>query len=205
MRILICVADCELQSRERNLLIPLISKHRPSRSFLTTGEILAHSLLRFALPLSPEPVYPASGKPYFETGPRFSLSHSFLAGMCCISPAPVGADIERIRPVNMRAFSRFCSPDELASCSVFDLWVLKESLSKLTGEGLSALRRIRIKRLDQCLFSSDYSDVELKYFTCIPGYACAAAGIGAANAKIELITVEKILEFAGKLHYNKQA
>ena len=206
MRILFCAAGRELSPDERQLLIPLISKSRLNRPFQPSSDrILAHALLRLALPHAPEPVYDASGKPYIEGGPYFSLSHSFLAGMCCISQHPVGGDTERVRDVNGDIFRRLCSPDELAEHDPFALWTLKESLSKLSGEGISAFRRIRLKQLDEHIFCSDYSAVKLKYFGNISGYACAAAGVGVENSEIECISVEKILEFAKEMSYNKRA
>lgn len=48
------------------------------------------------------------GKPYFVNhAVEFSLSHSGMWAVCALSNAPVGVDIERIRPISERVWKRF--------------------------------------------------------------------------------------------------
>lgn len=88
------------------------------------------------------------GKPYFENGPHFGLSHSGEQAMCVLSPVPVGCDVERVRPVNPKIAERFFTLDEAAALAAapsdaareeafFRTWVLKESYIKLSGRGMS--------------------------------------------------------------------
>ena len=90
--------------------------------------------------------YAKGGKPCIKGRPdiHFNLSHCPAAALCAISPAAVGADIELIRPYNPELARRVLSPAELARVEASAqpevefacLWTMKESLLKLTGEGI---------------------------------------------------------------------
>ncbi len=93
----------------------------------------------------------AEGKPVFAQCPdhHFSLSHSGGLALCALSDAPVGADIEVIRPrrpglpayvFKGAEYDRWLAlgGDWAAFCA---LWTEKESIVKYTGEGLKAWRR----------------------------------------------------------------
>ena len=78
---------------------------------------------------------------------QFSISHSQNDVMCALSNAPVGADIEHIRPLPYRAIARrfftqdeccaLCNtPDALQLRYFYRLWTLKESYFKMQGTGL---------------------------------------------------------------------
>ena len=98
------------------------------------------------------------GKPYDSRNNqiRFNLSHCRSAAAAAVSYREVGVDIEALRRVNGRTVMKCCSPDEI-SYVFFDnetnssanyiltesetkrflqLWTLKESIVKMTGEGL---------------------------------------------------------------------
>lgn len=92
------------------------------------------------------------GKPYLGDL-NISIAHCFKAVICAVSESPVGCDIERLktRPNNAaRSFterereylSRFSG--EEADRQFFRLWTLKESYLKLTGQGVSGLRKCEI-------------------------------------------------------------
>ena len=110
------------------------------------------------------------GKPSFvdPRAPHFSLSHSGRFALCALADSPIGADVERIRPIKDEVARRVLSDLEyreyLASKDpeqyFFWLWVLKESYLKLTGAGLSG-------GLKEACFS--LSDFEKPRFT-LPGY-----------------------------------
>ena len=87
------------------------------------------------------------GQPYFpgEAGLHLSLSHSGGLWCCALAPNPVGVDVERRRPVRVRALSaRFFHPEEDAlllthgdePALFFDLWTGKEAALKRLGLGL---------------------------------------------------------------------
>ena len=76
----------------------------------------------------------SAGKPFFVDCPiNFSLS-----------PAPVGVDVEQVRPVRPAIVRRVCTEEERLWLSVqrdqtdafFSLWTLKESVMKLSGQGI---------------------------------------------------------------------
>lgn len=87
-------------------------------------------------------------KPICLTAPGldFSFSHTKHAILCCISgEAPVGADIERLRPVPIKIAERFFHKEETEyvwngsdkeqSLRFFEIWTKKEAYSKQIGLG----------------------------------------------------------------------
>lgn len=87
------------------------------------------------------------GKPYFPQYPHihFNLSHSRGAAVCALSGAPVGVDVEVLRP----------PPRHLAAGmgaqEFFRLWTAKEASAKLLGRGIAALRTQTPDSRCQCL------------------------------------------------------
>ena len=78
---------------------------------------------------------------------HFSLSHGGDFAVCALSEAPVGVDVEKLRPVRAEALARrFFSEEEAAAVSTavdkercrvfFKLWTAKESVLKAQGVGL---------------------------------------------------------------------
>ena len=97
----------------------------------------------------------AHGKPYFPDRPElhFNLSHSGDLVACAVDCAPVGIDIEMIRPHHPRLAQRVCSPAELdwvmaqpdPDRALLTLWTKKEARVKWEGCGLTVpLRGIRV-------------------------------------------------------------
>ncbi len=89
----------------------------------------------------------SNGKPYLLGRPdfHFNLSHSGVWAVCAVADAPVGVDIQQLRPVTVKIERRFSNLEQqrLLSLSgeeqtelLFDLWVQKEAYIKCTGEGL---------------------------------------------------------------------
>ena len=77
------------------------------------------------------------GKPYFPQRKDicFNLSHSHGAAVCAVHHAPIGVDIERLRPAPKRLASGM---DDL---TFFRLWTAKEASVKREGKGIAALLR----------------------------------------------------------------
>lgn len=100
----------------------------------------------YGLEAPPEFAYMEGGKPFIKARPdiHFSISHCPAAALCAISRSPIGADIERIRKFNRELAERVLNADELKAVAGSDrpdveftrLWTMKESLLKLTGEGI---------------------------------------------------------------------
>ena len=108
------------------------------------------------------------GKPYFPARPdlEFNLSHSGPFALCALDSAPVGVDIQTVRPRRPALLRRVCAPEELAWLegrgdlwSAFALlWALKESRVKESGRGLtSPIRSIAVPlpREGQTLLTRD--------------------------------------------------
>ena len=99
------------------------------------------------------------GKPVLEGDPpplHFNLSHSGPLVLCGIAPAPIGVDVERIRP-RRPGLPRYALSEEEFFWyqsrgsrweDFYALWTLKESRIKYTGQGLDrAARSIRVPLL----------------------------------------------------------
>jgi len=99
--------------------------------------------------------YTGHGKPYFDTGPRFNISHSGNCVICVISEnMEVGIDTENIRELEYDHFFKLFSAEEWQLISdssnplhtFYKFWTIKESVIKAEGSGLSIpLKKIRIK------------------------------------------------------------
>lgn len=100
--------------------------------------------------------YHEGGKPFIigRSDIHFSLSHCRRAVACAVGPEPVGVDIETIRPYKPVLARHVLSDDELRRVEMslrpgiafIKLWTMKESLLKMTGEGIRGdLRRLSLQ------------------------------------------------------------
>ena len=97
------------------------------------------------IPADAEIVKTVLGKPYLKEFPgvQFNLSHSGPYGVCAISSAPVGVDVELVRPLRQDVAKRFFTETEQGWLTqrppkeFFYLWTRKESFSKALGKGLT--------------------------------------------------------------------
>ena len=105
------------------------------------------------------------GKPYDAYGNmQFNLSHCKNAVACIISDAPVGIDVESIVNINCynTIVSKVCSEQEISLLmqsedSLVDftkIWTLKESYTKMMGQGIVLdLKEVSFLKYS-CFFSS---------------------------------------------------
>lgn len=94
----------------------------------------------------PEIAFGEHGKPFFPSFPdiHFNLSHCKEAVICVVDKRPVGVDIEGIHPLDEDVMHHVFNKDECDRIMASDspgiafsrLWTMKESLLKLSGEGL---------------------------------------------------------------------
>ena len=87
------------------------------------------------------------GKPFFPDYPghHFNISHSGQYILCALDGAPVGIDIQIIKPHRTAFLDRICSVEERSWLLERDdkpeafalLWSLKESICKYSGRGLT--------------------------------------------------------------------
>lgn len=84
-------------------------------------------------------IFNAYGAPRLREGsPCFSLSHSGEYALLAVSPLPVGADIEKIRPVRKGLFARMAAEGEAEeNMDFFTLFTRKEAMMKAGGRGFS--------------------------------------------------------------------
>ena len=86
--------------------------------------------------------YNEHGKPFFEHGPFFSLSHSRRFAMLAVSKEEIGIDIEMNRDINEGIMKR-CFTDEeaefarMSTENYLRIWTAKEAVLKLLGTGFS--------------------------------------------------------------------
>ena len=152
------------------------SARRPGRT-KAFGSAFAWSLLELAarevwgLQKLPQTALNEAGKPYFPAYPQlhFSLSHTKGVVLAALSNAPVGADVERRREIPDVVRKRLFEVEH-GDLELFELWTLRESWFKLTGQG--DLRDIPFSRHGGLLIPPNPSALCRLYDT-IPG--CAAA------------------------------
>ena len=79
------------------------------------------------------------GKPFFPDHPdtHFSLSHTAGAAAAALADMPVGVDIERVRPVSVRAMERIAGVRTEAA--FFRSWVRREARAKRSGAGVGTM------------------------------------------------------------------
>ena len=135
---------------------------RPARS-KAHGSAWGVSLLAYAVRAVwgialPETAVLPGGKPYFPACPQVHFS-----------AAPVGADVEQVRPLHP-AMARRLAQADCGDLQPFELWTLRESWFKLTGAG--DLRTIPFRRAAGVLVPPEAGAL-CRVYDGIPG--CMAA------------------------------
>ena len=109
---------------------------------------LAYLLLRYGLRVEyglgdvPPFSFGSNGKPFLSGRgmPCFSLSHSGRYAGCALANYEVGLDIQEVTDIKPRTMRRMCTREEkkrIKEARDFcALWTRKESVAKLTGEGM---------------------------------------------------------------------
>lgn len=123
-------------------------KFEEGRRLCLSAYLLLKRALKREYGISENPVfeYSADGKPSIAGHPEihFNLSHCRLAAVCVVSDVPVGIDVESVRPFKESLARYVLSDAEYQSvvsspnpdAEFIRLWTMKESLLKLTGEGI---------------------------------------------------------------------
>lgn len=123
------------------------------------AELLALAVRRHCgLERLPETARLSGGKPWFPACPgiHFNLSHSGGLILCAVGDAPLGVDIETVRPRRESLPRHVLDGGEYAWFTeggsrwedFYALWTLKESRCKYTGQGLDRpARAIRVPPL----------------------------------------------------------
>lgn len=127
-------------------------KHQDDAKRSLIADILVRTLLCSRLNVNNRELIFGSnefGKPHL-TGAHslhYNLSHSGQWIVCAIDYSPIGADVERINPIDLQIAERFFTDRETIDLLskplherlsyFYDLWTLKESYIKAIGKGLS--------------------------------------------------------------------
>jgi len=90
--------------------------------------------------------YTAYGRPFFNDGIDFNISHTSKCAVCIISDSlKVGVDVEEIRNIDPDNFSESFNADEWLSITespapihtFFNYWTRKEAIIKADGRGMA--------------------------------------------------------------------
>ena len=90
-----------------------------------------------------------------------------------VSAAPVGVDVEQVRPLHP-AMARRLAQADCGDLQPFELWTLRESWFKLTGTG--DLRAIPFRRADGRIVPPEAGAL-CRVYDGIPGCAAAACSL----------------------------
>ncbi len=147
---------------------------------------LARSGERLGVPLGPL-CKDERGAPMPLSGHFWSLSHKPLFAGAVLAPAPIGLDIEAIRPASPGLRRRTATEREWAlltdgdpEVTFFRYWTAKEAVLKAGGEGFKEWSRCRIRRIvDATRLEVDYRDTlwPVAHFF-FHGHIAAIAGSG---------------------------
>lgn len=113
------------------------------------------------------------GKPYLiNSAVHFNISHSADYVLCAVSNVPIGADIEKMKPIENRLIHAVCTDAEenyvLNSADLLDrqrrffrIWTAKEAYFKCCGTGITDLKGVCILEEPLCrtknLYYEDYA------------------------------------------------
>lgn len=137
------------------------------------GEFLVRRIIKDKYGIE-NPVITVSdnGKPVLNCPLYFSISHSDSTVVCAVDTAPVGIDIEKIRPVKRELIERVCTESELSYVSgkadietlckdhdilkrFFEIWCIKEAYYKKLGAGVKSFKDINTLTLKKQIISID--------------------------------------------------
>lgn len=176
---------------EKDALYPPLSENKGSAFGVS---LLSVAYLDYAGAPLPKIVKLLTGKPFSPDRPEYhySISHSKTHVLVALSKQPVGVDTEAHRFIKQTTIEKLTTPAELAGLTFFDIWVLRESLFKLTGKGDTRTMRFykrngKIVPPEDVVFCRLYSDIE--------GSSSAVSCYdGDFPDKITKIPIEKLLK-----------
>ena len=148
--------------------------------------LLSRALLAFALEETlgtvPALAKTAAGQPYFPEWPGLflSLSHTEGAALLALSDAPMGVDIERVRPIPPRLGRDFPGREE----TFWQRWTAAEAAAKREGRGAGALLPLGRRGFPE--------GPEARRLALRSGFAAALAGAG--EFTIRTVTAEELME-----------
>lgn len=144
------VIDIELAYRHKKTLLESVSEVQKTKALKFKNEpdqirSLASSYLMNKL--SKEPLqFNDMGKPFYQNGPYFNVSHSGQYIVMAVSSKEVGVDIEENNDKDMSALIRIFNEAEAKMikehADFYYLWCAKESLIKCIGSSVSKIKEV---------------------------------------------------------------
>ena len=144
------------------------------------GEMLAKKAISEWCNVAVEDIifdYKEYGKPYaIGLDVEFNISHSEDVVVCAIDSSPIGIDVEKIRPIDLKVAKQICTDDELiylfghlpdkqdfeylADIEIltrfFEIWTKKEAYGKYIGIGFSTKDSVlKISKCDINIVTED--------------------------------------------------
>ncbi|MBE5929222.1 MAG: 4'-phosphopantetheinyl transferase superfamily protein [Lachnospiraceae bacterium] len=187
--------------------------------------ILAEVILRYALwdnyGLTSEEILIEKTeyeKPYLKKYPNihFNLSHSGEWVVCCVGDVSLGIDVEKMEDIDLDIMNDIFAKDEINYVMshsdkgrlrmFYNIWTLKESYTKNTGEGLNASLKdiiFKLENEDISLFSqnnknSNYSfrltELDNHHSMSLCVYGNSDTGI---KENLTVLSVEELLRWKG--------
>ena len=144
------IVDSEFALSHRHFLEKNVSDRQKEKAFRYKNEIdqirsLVSSYLMNQLSKE-EMKYKETGKPYFENGPFFNVSHSGKYIMMAISDKEIGIDVEENIERDMSPLMRIFNEAEAKiikeHADFYYLWCAKESLIKCMGSTIGKIKEI---------------------------------------------------------------
>ena len=144
------VADTDLGKKHFRFLLENVSVGQKEKALRYANEIdqirsLLSSYLKNQLSRE-ELLKNENGKPYFNNGPYFNISHSGRYVLMAVSTAEIGVDIEEIKNKDMSSLVRIFNEAEAKiikeHSDFYYLWCAKESLIKCMGLSVGKVREI---------------------------------------------------------------
>ena len=134
-------------------MIPLVSEQRREQALRYKHTFGQFCCLKSWLMLSTlhvgelEFLYNEHGKPYFEGGPYFSISHCKEGIAVVIDDQPIGVDIESIRHADDELIRRTMNEEEQRMIQndrdFTRLWTQKEAVVKMQGTGIESFEQLQ--------------------------------------------------------------
>ncbi len=136
------------------------------------------------------------GKPFFTSGPSFSISHSGTYTLAAISnKTAIGTDIEYSRQTEIKDFEEYMNEDMIQKIKssknplseFFIFWTKYEALAKADGRGLNLTKKSFEINTDRALIMDKnthwkyfFPEVPVKYYAAIC-YSHSESGIQDAD------------------------
>ena len=158
----------ECTEAEVQRMLPLVSAQRREQALKYKHTLGQFCCLKSWLMLSAmhigemEFLYNEHGKPYWENGPYFSISHCKQGIAVAIDDQPIGIDIEAIRNVDQDLILRTMNEEEQkqihSNRDFTRLWTQKEAIVKAQGVGIVSFEQLQGIRSQESGFLSWRND-----------------------------------------------